>query len=304
MPNTRAGRAAGTGVPQITLGYHPADLFTMLKLTFARWGDDRVPKLAAALAYYTSFSLAPILLIAIAVAGLVFGAEAARGAISRELSGLVGPRIGEGIEILLKGDWQPRIGTLATILGGIALLFGASGVFGELQDSLNIIWKVKRKTGRGIWRTIRDRFFSFVMVLGLGFLLLASLVLSAALAALGQPLAGWAGQGLFIQMLSQALFLLVITALFGAAFKLLPEARTRWRDVAVGALLTAALFTLGKFLIGLYLGKTALGSTYGAAGSFVLMLLWINYSSQIFFFGAEFTKVWSDTHGAPPQPRP
>lgn len=289
-------------LPRHNLGWHPADLLALLKLTFTRWSDDRVPKLAAALAYYTSFSVAPILLIAIAVSGLVFGADAARGAISREISGLVGPRIGEGIEALLKSAWQPRIGMMATFLGGIALLFGASGVFGELQDSLNIIWHVTKKPGRGIWGTLRDRFFSFVMVLGIGFLLLVSLVLSAGLSALGRSLAGWGGQGILIRLAQQGIPLLVIAALFGAAFKLLPDARTRWRDVGVGAILTAALFTLGKYLIGLYLGKSAVGSTYGAAGSFVLLLLWINYSSQIFFFGAEFTKAWADTHGKPPLP--
>lgn len=284
--------------PRRRLGWHPAELLSLLKLTFTRWSDDKVPKLAAALAYYTSLSLAPILLISIAVAGLVFGADAARGAVSQEISVLAGPRIGEGIESLLRSAWQPKIGTLATILGGIALLLGASGVFRELQDSLNIIWNVKEKAGCGIWGTIRNRFFSFVMVLGIGFLLLVSLVLSAGLAALGQPL----GQGVLLRVLDQAITLLVITALFGAAFKFLPDAKTRWRDVGLGAFLTAALFTLGKSLIGLYLGRSAIGSTYGAAGSFVLVLLWINYSSQIFFFGAEFTKAWADTHGTLPRP--
>lgn len=290
-----------SGSPR-SLGWRPSDLFALFRLTFVRWGEDKIPKLAAALAFYTSFSIAPILLIAIAVAGLLFGTDSARGAISEEISGLVGSRIGDGIETLLKSCSRSDTGALATILGAIALLFGASGVFGELQDSLNIIWRVRKRAGRGIWGTIRDRFFSFMMVLGIGFLLLVSLVLSAGLAALGQAIAGWGGNGVLIRLLNQSISLFVITGLFGAVFKLLPDSDTRWRDVGVGALLTAVLFTLGKFLIGLYLGKSAIGSTYGAAGSFVLLLLWIYYSSQIFFFGAEFTKAWADTHGRPPRP--
>jgi membrane protein len=283
--------------PQGTAGRHPGNFILLLKLTFTRWNEDNVPKLAAALAYYTAFSVAPILLITIALAGMVFGLDVAQGAISREISGLIGPRIGEGIDVLLKNAWHPKFGALATILGAIALLYGASGVLRELQDSLNLIWKVKKAT-LGIWGTLRARSISFAMVLGIGFLLLVSLVLSAGSAALGKSLAGWGNQGLLVRILNHTIPLLVITALFGAAFKILPDAKTRWRDVGVGAFLTAALFTLGKYLMGIYLAKSAVGSLYGAAGSFVLLLLWINYSSQIFFCGAEFTKAWADLHGA------
>jgi membrane protein len=285
------------------LGWSGADLLTLFKVTFSRWSDDKVPKLAAALAFYTSFSVAPILFIAIAVAGVLFGADAACDEISREISRLVGARIGEGLETVLKSACQPRSGMHATILGGIALVFGAYGIFGELQDSLNIIWKVKKKEGRGIWAMIRARILSFLLVLVIGFLLLVSLVLTAGFAALWQALLGRGGEGILIGLLDQAFSLLVITALFGAAFKVLPNARTRWRDVGVGAFLTAALFTLGKVLIALYLRRSTAGSVYGAAGSFVLLLLWIYYSSQIFFFGAEFTKTWADTHGMPPRPQ-
>ena len=232
----------------------------------------------------------------------MFGVDAARGTISREISKLMGARMGESIDALLKNSWQPRTGILATSLWVTALVFGSSGVFGELQDSLNIIWNVRKKAGRGIIGTIRDRLFSFAMVLGIGFLLLVSMVLSAGLTALGQAVVSRGGQGALIQLLNHLIPLLVITALFGAAFRILPDAKTRWRDVWVGAFLTAILFTLGKYLFGLYLGKSAVGSTYGATGSFVLLLLWIYYSSQIFFFGAEFTKTWADTHGLPPQP--
>ena len=282
--------------------WHPSFLGALLQLTVVRWTSDRGPKLAAALAFYTSFAVAPVLLIAIALAGLFFGEDAARGAVSREISGLVGTRIGRGIEEMLKTAWQPRAGAIATLLGIIALLFGASGVFVELQDSLNIIWKVKKKAGRGLWGTIRDRFLSFTMVLGIGFLLLVSLALSAGLEALSHLMTRGNGQTLLIGLVNPVLSLVVISGLFAAAFKILPDAETRWRDVAVGAILTAVLFTLGKHLIGLYLGRSTICSTYGAAGSFVLLLLWIYYSSQVFFFGAEFTKAWADLRGAPPQP--
>jgi len=282
--------------------WHPSFLWALIRLTVERWNEDKVPKLAAALAYYTSFAIAPVLLIAIALAGMLFGADAARGAVSREISGLVGPRIGQEIEGILKNAWQPRAGSIATVLGLIALLFGASGVFVELQDSLNIIWKVKKKAGRGVWGTIRDRFLSFTMVLGIGFLLLVSLVLSAGLEALSHLLTDGRTQTVVVRLVNPILSLAVISGLFAAAFKILPDARTRWRDVAVGAVFTAVLFTLGKFLIGLYLGRSTIGSTYGAAGSFVLLLLWIYYSSQVFFLGAEFTRSWADVRGNPPRP--
>ncbi|HLY74450.1 MAG TPA: YihY/virulence factor BrkB family protein [Planctomycetota bacterium] len=285
------------------LKWRPADLLLLLRRTLRGCSEDKIPKLAAGLAYYTAFSVAPILVIAIAAAGLVFGAEAARGAISRELSGVVGSQIGEGIQALLRSAWQPKAGLIASILGGVALIFGATGVFGELQDSFNIIWKVQKPAGHGLWGTLRSRFLSFTMVLGIGFLLLVSLALSAALEALGKALSGWAGEGFVIHLLDQGISLLVIAGLFAALFKILPDARTRWRDVGAGAILTAALFTLGKFLISLYLGKSSIGSTYGAAGSFVLFLLWVYYSSHILFFGAEFTKAWAETHGSPPRPR-
>jgi len=282
--------------------WHLSFLRGLVTLTVDRWMEDKVPKLAAALAFYTSFAIAPVLLIAIALAGMIFGADAARGAVSREISGLVGLRIGEQIEGLLKSAWQPKAGMVATVLGLIALVFGASGVFVELQDSLNIIWKVKKKAGRGILGTLRDRFLSFTMVLGIGFLLLVSLVLSAALEALSHLMIDGRSGTLLIRLINPAISMIVISGLFATSFKALPDARTRWRDVVVGAVLTAVLFTLGKFLLGLYLGRNSIGTTYGAAGSFVLLLLWIYYSSQIFFLGAEFTKAWADLRGAPPRP--
>lgn len=286
------------------LGWTPRDVLALFVLTFKRWSADKVPKLAAALAYYTAFSIGPIILIAIAAAGLIFGSDAARAGVSSQISALVGDKAGESIQTLLQNSWKPSAGIVATILGGLGLVFGSMGVFGELQDSLNIIWEMKKKEGRGILGTIKDRLLSFGMVAGIGFLLLVSLVLSAGLEALNDWALGGKEAGTLLRILQEAVSLALITLLFAFSFKVLPDARTRWRDVWIGAFLTAALFTLGKFLIGLYLGRSAIGTAFGAAGSLALLLLWVYYSAQIFFFGAEFTKATADTHGAPPKPDP
>jgi len=306
LGDRRAGarrRAIGEGRPPERLGWSFRDLRTLVERTGRTGLDDRVPKLAAALAYYTAFSVAPIVLIVIALAGLLFGAEAARGAVSAELSALVGQKTAQVIEEILKNAWSPGRGVIATVLGVSGVLFGAAGVFGELQDSLNIIWKVQKKPGRGILGTIKDRFLSFGMVAGIGFLLLVSLVVSAGLEAVGHLILGTQA-GVVLEGIQQLVSLGVITLLFAFAFKVLPDARTRWKDVWVGALLTALFFTVGKFLIGLYLGRSSIGSSFGAAGSLAVFLLWVYYSSQIFFFGAEFTKVFADTHGEPARPKP
>jgi len=266
------------------------------------WSADRAPKMAAALAFYTAFAVAPLLLIAIAVAGLLFGQDAARGHVVEQLSGLLGREGAEAIQDILRKAWQPQSGKIATLLGLAAFIVAATGVFGELQDSLNQIWKVRKKPGRGLLGLIKDRFLSMTMVLGIGFLLLVSLVLTAALNALGSSLVTWAGGGTALRALGFIASFGLVAALFAAIFKVLPDAETRWRDVWTGALLTAFLFAVGKFLIGLYLGKSAVGSTYGAAGSFVVFLLWVNYSAQILFLGAEFTKAVADRNGAPPKP--
>jgi len=277
-------------------------ILRLLRSTFSGWSEDRAPKMAAALAYYTAFAVAPLLLIAIALAGFFFGADAARGAVVHQIAGLVGQQGAETIQEILARAWQPKTGILATVIGVVALLIASSGVFGELQDSLNLIWKVKKRPGRGILGTISDRFLSFSMVVGVGFLLLVSLVASAALEALAGYMTDWAGGGLLIRALNFAISFGIITALFAALFKVLPDARSRWRDVWVGAAFTAFLFTVGKLLIGLYLGRSTVGTTYGAAGSFVVFLLWINYSAQIVFLGAEFTKTYADLYGRPPAP--
>jgi membrane protein len=276
-------------------------VWALVKETVRRWSEDRAPKMAAALAFYSCFALGPLLFLAIQVAGLVFGQEAAQGQVVREIQGLVGKDSAQAIESVLTKVSEPKSGLLASIIGFAALLIGASGVFGELQDSFNIIWKVEKKPGRGIWGTLKDRFLSLSMVLGLGFLLLISLVVSAGLSALGSWIGG-EDAGWLLQAGSVLFSLGVVTSIFALMFRLLPDAETRWRDTWLGGLVTAGLFTLGKFGIGLYLGQSATMSTYGAAGAFLLVLLWVYYSSQILFFGAEFTKARADLRGRVPPP--
>ncbi|HJR75772.1 MAG TPA: YihY/virulence factor BrkB family protein [Nitrospiraceae bacterium] len=277
----------------------PASLWGMLKQTFTDWSNDKVPRLGAALAYYTVFAIVPLLVIIIAIIGLVFGQEAAQSYIIEQIAGLVGEQSANAIKDMIQRADQPSTGIVSTVVAVVTLLFGASGLFGQLQDALNTIWGVEPKPDRGIWGMIQDRFLSFMAVLGTGFLLLVSLVLSAALSAFGKWFGGWLpAPELILQMLNFVISFGVITLLFAMMFKFLPDARIIWSDVWVGAAITALLFTLGKFLIGLYLGKSDVGSAYGAAGSLVIVLLWVYYSSQILLFGAEFTQVYANTSGA------
>jgi membrane protein len=271
----------------------------LFKDTLAGWREDGVSQHAAALAYYTVFSLAPLLVIAVAVAGLVFGAEAAQGQIVGTLSGLVGTEAASAIQDMIAAARKPSSGIIATVIGIGALAFGATGVFAQLQESLDAIWEVKPKPNRGFKGVIKSRFLSFTMVLGVGFLLLVSLAVTAALSALGD----WVGASLpipeaVLQILNFALALLVTTALFAAIYKVLPDVTIAWRDVWVGAVATAVLFSLGRLAIGLYLGKSGVASSYGAAGSLAVILLWVYYSAQVLFFGAEFTRVWAETYGS------
>lgn len=277
----------------------PAALWGMLKQTFNDWSNDKVPRLGAALAYYTVFAIVPLLIIIIAIIGLVFGQEAAQSYILNQIAGLVGEQSANAIKDMIERADQPSTGIVATLIAVVTLLFGASGLFGQLQDALNTIWGVELKPGRGIWGLIRDRFLSFMAVLGTGFLLLVSLVLSAGLSAFGKWFGSWLpAPELVLQALNFVISFGVITVLFAMMFKLLPDARIAWSDVWVGAMITALLFTLGKFLIGLYLGKSDVGSAYGAAGSLVIVLIWVYYSAQILLFGAEFTQVYANTSGA------
>lgn len=275
------------------------DAWSVLKETASDWSDDGASSLAAALAYYTLLSIAPLVVLAVAIAGLAFGEDAARGQISQQIGALVGSQAAEAIESIARNARAPETGVISTVIGVVVLLFGASGVFGELQTSLNTIWEVEPKPGRGIVGMIKDRFFSFTMVLGVAFLLLVSLVFSAAVAAFGRYLSGAlpGGEALWTA-LNFALSLALVTGLFALIYKVVPDAEIRWRDVWVGALTTALLFTLGKMLIGLYLGKSSFASSYGAAGSVVALVVWVYYSSQIVFLGAEFTQVYARRFGS------
>jgi len=282
------------------------NLKTVLKLakeTFNAWSDDNATRLAAALAFYTVLSIAPLLVVAVAVAGLVFGDDAARGKIAQELSNVVGPSAGEGIQTLLSNARAPAEGILGGIVGVVVLLFGASGVFGELQSALNEIWEVEPKPGRGVLGIMRDRFFSFSMVMGVAFLLLVSMVFSAALSAMGAFFTGAlpGGEALW-QAVNFVLSFSVIGVLFALLFKVVPDVKVSWRDVWPGALCTALLFSIGKFGLGMYLGRASVASPYGAAGSVVVLVIWVYYAAQILFLGAEFTRVYARFRGKQIEP--
>ncbi len=275
-----------------------SDLWATIKETISDWIDDGAARLAAALAYYSLLSLAPLLVISIAIAGFVFGHDAARGRVAGELGAVVGAQAAEGIQSVVANARSPVSGVLSTIVGVVTLFIGASGVFGELQSSLNSIWEVKRRPGRGIWGEIKDRFLSFTMVLGVAFLLLVSLVLNSVLSAIGAKFSEvLPGGELLWQGLNFVFSLSVITGLFALIFKYVPDAAIKWRDVWLGAAVTAGLFTIGKFLLALYLGKAAIGSSYGAAGSLIALVVWVYYAAQILLLGAEFTQVQARRSG-------
>ena len=276
------------------------EAISILKETFSEWMEDQAPTLGAALAYYTVFSLAPLLIISISIAGLFFGKEAAQGQIFDQLRGLLGDESGRAMQVMVQNaSAEPATGFVATLVGFVILLFGASGVFGQLQTSLNAIWGVQPKPGRGILGIIQDRILSFGFILVVGFLLLVSLVLTAVIAFVGHRFGDMVpGMEALAQILNSIFSLAVITLLFAMMFKFLPDARIAWHDVWIGAFITAALFTVGKFALGLYLGKSGVASSYGAAGSLIVLLLWVYYSSQIVFFGAEFTQVYANRFGS------
>jgi len=278
-------------------------LWALLKEAAGEWSEDRAPRLGAALAYYTVFSIAPLLIVVIAITGLVFGEEGARSAILGQVGGIIGEKTAKALEDMLQHAQRPSAGILGTILGLGTLLLGASGLFGQLQDALNTVWEVKPKPGRGIMGFLKDRFLSFVALMGTAFLLLVSLVLDAGLSAMGEALSHWLpGPEAVLQVINFLLSFGVVTLLFAMIFKLLPDVKIQWGDVWIGAGVTALLFTVGKFLIGLYLGKSDIASAYGAAGSLVLLLIWVYYSAQILLFGAEFTKVYADRYGSRIEP--
>jgi membrane protein len=275
-------------------------IWQLIKTTFQEWQDDQSTRLAAALSYYTVFSLAPLLIIVISVVGLVIGQREAQGQIVAQIAGYVGEESAGFIEGILEQMSQPRNSTLATLIGIITLLLGATGVFGELQASLNQIWDVPPKkvsAQQGIRALLFNRVLSFGMVLAVGFLLLVSLIISTAVTATSTWLIGdRIGMAIISQGLNFLLGFAVITLMFALIFKFLPDTKIHWRDVWPGAALTAVLFSVGRLLISFYLSQSSTASVYGAAGSLVVLLLWVYYSAQILFFGAEFTQVYSRRH--------
>lgn len=277
-------------------------VFKLLKQTVSEWSEDKCPQLGAALAYYTVFSLAPLLLLCLSVAGLFFKGDAS-GQIEGQMRQLVGDAGGKAIHDMLASAAEPSKGVFATIMGIVIALFGASGVFGQLQDALNTIWGVKPRPGGGIWAFVRARFLSFGMVGGVCFLLLASLVATSLVTGLGKSLGDRLPGGTVLwAVVNFVVSLAVITALFAMVFKFLPDAKIQWRDVWVGAGLTAVLFNVGKFALGLYLGSGKAASAYGAASSLITVLLWIYYTSQIALFGAEFTQIYANLFGSRVEP--
>jgi membrane protein len=271
----------------------------LLQETLQQWQQDRVSRLAAALAYYTVFSVAPLLVIAVAIAGAVFGQEAAKAEIISQLENLVGSEGASAVVVALNNANQPQVGSIASLISVGVLLIGASGVFAQLQDALNTVWNVQPKPGKGIWGFVSKRLFSFLMVLAIGFLLLASLIISAVLSTVRKFnldfLPGsqflWSNIDLFIS-------LGLLTFMFALMFKYVPDVKIAWKDVWVGAIITSLLFLLGKFLLGWYLDQGTLGSTYGAASSLIVFLAWVYYSAQIILFGAEFTQVYAHKYGS------
>jgi len=274
-------------------------IWQLLKQTFDEWSEDKASRLAAALAYYTIFSIAPLLVIVIAIAGLVFGEEAARGEIVTQIQGLVGRSGAEVIETAIENANKPATGSIASLISIGALLFGAIGVFAQLQDALNTIWEVQPKPDRPIKGFVRRNFLSFSMVLGIGFLLLVSLILSATLAALSNYFSHLIpGFDALWQLVNFVIAFGITTFLFAMIFKFLPNVKIAWSDVWIGAIITSFLFSIGRFLLGWYLGNGSFGSTYGAAGSLIIILAWVYYAAQILFFGAEFTQVYARSYGS------
>lgn len=272
-------------------------LWEILREAGMKWVDDKASRLGAALAFYTVFSIAPLLLIAMAVAGFAFGKEAVEGQLFYQVRGMVGDQGADVIQTMIASASKPASGTLATLFGVLMLLVAAAGLFGQLQDAINTVWGVEPKPGRGIWGFIRDRFLSITMVLGCAFLLLVSLVVSAMLASLatimGDMKTSAVGQGLdFVISFG------VVTGLFAMIYKFLPDVKIAWQDVWLGAAITALLFSIGKWLIGLYIGQSGISSAYGPAGSMAVLLIWLYYSSQIFLFGAELTKAYANRFGS------
>jgi membrane protein len=277
-------------------------LWILLRDSATAWSEDRAPRKGAALAYYTAFSLAPILIIAIAIAGAFFGEQAARGQIYAQMKGLIGPAGAGVVQTMVASAGRSGHGILPTLLGVVTLLVGATSALAELKDGLDELWHAEVARSSGFWRYlvhfVRTRLVSIGLILALGFLLLISLALSAFLAALSNAWGGSDTSNVLLQTLNFLLSFALVTALFATIYKVLPAVQLAWRDVMIGAAVTALLFDVGKHLIGVYLGNSAVTSMYGAAGSMLVVLIWVYYSAQIFIFGAEFTKVFARRFGS------
>lgn len=274
-------------------------IWEILKETFTEWSEDKASRLAAALAYYTVFSLAPLLIIVIVAVGAVFGQSAVEGQIVSQIEGTVGENGAQLIETMLKSISERGSGVLATVIAIVTVLVGATGVFNQLQDALNTIWEVAPKPERGLLGMLQDRLISFLMILGMGLLLIATFILSAGLAAIE----GFLGDLVpdffnLLQFGNSAISFGLTVLLFGMIYKVLPDVQISWRDVWIGATVTAVLFTIGRYLIGLYLTRSSVTSAYGAAGSLIIILLWVYYSAQIILLGAEFTQVYARKMGS------
>lgn len=272
---------------------------SLVKETYNQWSDHQAPRLGASVAFYSLLSFAPLLVLITALIAIVFGQQSAQSALINEARQFIGEHGAATVDQLLQSAQKPSSGVFASVVAFITLLFGASGVFIELQDALNLMWDAKPQNAGGVLGMIRQRLFSFGMILSIGFLLLISLLISAALAYIGRSFSHLLPVPAFVlEAINFIVSFAVITALFALMFKYVPTAKISWRDVGIGAVGTALLFTIGKFLLGLYLGKASVASTYGAAGSLVAVIVWIYYSAQIFFFGAEFTHVYAEAHCA------
>jgi membrane protein len=265
----------------------------LIKATWTEWSDDRALRFSAALAYYAVFSLAPLLIIAVSLAGFFFGEQAARGEVVQQLSGLIGASAGAQIEALIKASADKPKSTLATAIGIVTLLIGASAVFAQLKDALNTIWGVRIQPGAAVRQFLRDYFLSFGMILTIGFLLIVSLLVTTLIKALSPVLTAVGYLPGVTPGLAELFSFILMTLLFAVIYKVLPDVHLNWKDVRVGAFVTGLLFAVGKYLIALYLAASNVGSAFGAAGALILVLTWIYYSAVIFFFGAEFTKVYS-----------
>lgn len=304
LQNADPDTPAAVRAQRIRLRERPGRMLRILRCAAVEWDRDNVSRLAAALAYYTVFSLAPLLVIVVAVAGFVFGEEAARGEIVRQIQSLIGREGAEMVEALIRDAARPGAGIVATVLGLLALALGATGTFAQLQGGLNTVWEVAPRSGRVLRSLVRTRILSFAMVLGVGFLLLVSLVVTAALQAFGAYLEARLPELLVpLGVLNAVLSFVIITLLFAMIYRTLPDAVVAWRDVWLGSAITSGLFALGKHVIGLYLGNSSVGSAYGAAGTVVILLLWVYYSAQIFYFGAEIAQVHATEARRPIHPK-